>query len=95
MRVGTRPALAVGTYTVTAKVDDGKGGTASCTADIAVQEKPHHPPTISCSANPSTIQPGEKSTITSTASSPDNLDLTYSYSADARPSERQRPDSFL
>jgi Outer membrane protein beta-barrel domain len=73
--------LAVGTYTVTAKVDDGKGGTASCTADIAVQERPHHPPTISCSANPSTIQPGEKSTITSTASSPDNLDLTYSYSA--------------
>ena len=72
---------AVGTYTVTAKVDDGKGGTASCTADIAVQEKPHHPPTISCSANPSTVQPGEKSTITSTASSPDNLDLTYSYSA--------------
>jgi Outer membrane protein beta-barrel domain len=70
-----------GTYTVTAKVDDGKGGTASCTADIAVQERPHHPPTISCSANPSTIQPGEKSTITSTASSPDNLDLTYSYSA--------------
>jgi hypothetical protein len=73
--------LAVGTYTVTAKVDDGKGGTVSCTADIAVQERPHHPPTISCSANPSTIQPGEKSTITSTASSPDNLDLTYSYSA--------------
>jgi hypothetical protein len=73
--------LAVGTYTVTAKVDDGKGGTASCTADIAVQEKPHHPPTISCLANPSTIAPGEKSTITSTASSPDNLDLTYSYSA--------------
>jgi hypothetical protein len=73
--------VAVGTYTVTAKVDDGKGGTTSCTADIAVQEKPHHPPTISCSANPSTIAPGEKSTITSTASSPDNLDLTYSYSA--------------
>ena len=73
--------LAVGTYTVTAKVDDGKGGTTSCTADIQVQEKPHHPPTISCSANPSSIAPGEKSTITSTASSPDNLDLTYSYSA--------------
>jgi hypothetical protein len=73
--------LAVGTYTVTAKVDDGKGGTTSCTADIQVHEKPHHPPTISCSANPSSIAPGEKSTITSTASSPDNLDLTYSYSA--------------
>jgi OmpA family len=75
--------VAVGSYTVNVKVDDGKGGTASCTADIRVEEKPHHPPTISCSANPSTIQPGEHSTITSTASSPDNLELTYSYSASA------------
>jgi hypothetical protein len=73
--------LAVGSYTITTKVDDGKGGTASCSADVRVEEKPHHPPTISCAANPTTIQPGEKSTITSTASSPDNLDLTYSYSA--------------
>ncbi len=73
----------VGSYTVTAKVDDGKGGTASCTTDIRVEEKPHHPPTISCAANPSTILPGERSTITSTASSPDNLELTYNYSAAA------------
>jgi outer membrane protein OmpA-like peptidoglycan-associated protein len=73
--------LAVGSYTVTAEASDGKGGKASCTAEVRVEEKPHHPPTISCSANPTTIQPGEKSTITSTASSPDNLDLTYSYSA--------------
>src|SRR6476646_4215755 len=75
--------VAVGSYTVSIKVDDGKGGTASCSTDIRVEENPHHPPTISCSANPSTIQPGERSTITSTASSPDNLDLTYSYSASA------------
>ena len=59
--------VAVGSYTVNAKVDDGKGGTASCATDIRVEEKPHHPPTISCSANPSTIQPGERSTITSTS----------------------------
>jgi outer membrane protein OmpA-like peptidoglycan-associated protein len=73
----------VGSYRVNAKVDDGKGGTASCATDIRVEEKPHHPPTISCAANPSTIQPGERSTIAATASSPDNLDLTYSYSAAA------------
>jgi outer membrane protein OmpA-like peptidoglycan-associated protein len=72
---------AAGTYTVNAKVDDGKGGTATCAADISVQPKPHHPPTISCSANPSTIMPGERSTITSTGNSPDNLPLTYSYTA--------------
>jgi hypothetical protein len=71
----------VGSYTVNAKVDDGKGGTASCAVDIKVEEKPHHPPTISCAADRSPIMPGERSTITSTASSPDNLELTYSYSA--------------
>jgi outer membrane protein OmpA-like peptidoglycan-associated protein len=70
-----------GSYTVTAKVDDGKGGTASCTAEIRVEEKPHHPPTVSCGANPTTIMPGERSTISCNATSPDNLPLTYSYSA--------------
>jgi outer membrane protein OmpA-like peptidoglycan-associated protein len=73
--------VAVGSYTVNAKVDDGKGGTASCATDIRVEEKPHHPPTISCAADRSPILPGERATITSTASSPDNLPLTYNYSA--------------
>jgi outer membrane protein OmpA-like peptidoglycan-associated protein len=69
-----------GSYTVTAKVDDGKGGSASCTADVRVEEKPHHPPTVSVSANPTTIKVGERSTVSCNASSPDNLPLTYSYS---------------
>lgn len=72
---------AVGSYTVNAKVDDSKGGTASCAVDIKVEERPHHPPTVSCSANPTTIMPGERSTVTCNGSSPDNLPLTYSYQA--------------
>jgi outer membrane protein OmpA-like peptidoglycan-associated protein len=75
--VGLNP----GSYTVTAKVDDSKGGTASCNAEIRVEEKPHHPPTVSVTANPTTIMPGERSTITCNATSPDNLPLTYAYSA--------------
>lgn len=73
--------LGVGTYTVTAKVDDGRGGTASCAADLKVEEKPHHPPTISCSPERSSIIAGERTAISSAASSPDNLPLTYNYSA--------------
>jgi outer membrane protein OmpA-like peptidoglycan-associated protein len=72
--------LAVGTYTVNAKVDDGKGGTATCAADIAVQTPPNHPPTISCSTDRNPIMPGERTGITSVASDPDGDPLTYSYS---------------
>jgi outer membrane protein OmpA-like peptidoglycan-associated protein len=71
--------VAAGTYTVNTKVDDGKGGTASCAADIKVEEKPNHPPTISCAPDRSPIMPGERATITSTASDPDGDPLTYSY----------------
>jgi len=70
-----------GSYTVSVKVDDGKGGSASCTADIRVEEKPHHPPTVSVSANPATLLPGDRSTVTSNGASPDNLPLTYNYTA--------------
>lgn len=75
-----KPAgAAVGSYTVTAHVDDGRGLTANCTAEVHVEPRPNRPPTISCAASPATIQAGAKSTITSTASDPDNDPLTYSY----------------
>ena len=77
----TPSGLAVGTYTVNVKVDDGKGGTATCSADIAVAPKPNQPPTISCSTDRSPILPGERTGITATASDPDGDPLTYSYSA--------------
>ena len=49
------------------------------TATFTVKE--FEPPTISCSANPTTIKPGDTSTITATGVSPQNRPLTYSYSA--------------
>jgi len=73
--------LAVGSYTATAKVDDGKGGTASCSADLKVEQKPNQNPVISCATDRSPINPGEKTGITATASDPDGDPLTYSYSA--------------
>jgi outer membrane protein OmpA-like peptidoglycan-associated protein len=73
--------VAVGSYTITAKVDDGKSGTVTCSADIKVEERPHHPPTITCAPERNSIIAGEKVALHSTASSPDNLKLTYNYSA--------------
>jgi len=73
--------LAIGTYTVNAKVDDGRGGTATCAVDVAVAKRPNQPPTISCAPERNPIIAGERVAINSTASDPDNDPLTYSYSA--------------
>jgi hypothetical protein len=72
-----------GTYTVKGHVsEDAKpGDMADCSAQYTV--KAYEPPTISCSASPSTVAPGDSATITSSGVSPQNRPLTYSYSASA------------
>jgi outer membrane protein OmpA-like peptidoglycan-associated protein len=72
---------AVGSYTVNVKVDDGKGGTASCAVDIKVEERPNRPPTASLSIERSPILPGEQTGVTCNGSDPDNDPLTYSYTS--------------
>ncbi len=73
--------LAIGSYTVNAKVDDGRGGSATCAADVAVTKRPNRPPVISCAPERNPIIAGERVAINSTASDPDGDPLTYSYSA--------------
>jgi hypothetical protein len=72
-----------GDYTITGHVSEGvrPGQQASCSVGFRVHA--YEPPTITCSANPSTVMPGDPSTITSIANSPQNRPLTYSYSASA------------
>ena len=79
--------LAPGSYTVNCGVKEGKPGkeglkpweSASSTANFTVKE--YEPPTISCSANPTDLKPGDSATITSQGVSPQNRPLTYSYQA--------------
>ncbi len=71
--------LAIGNYTVTAKVDDGHGGTASCAVDIAIAQRPNRPPVISCAPERNPIFVGERVNVVSTASDPDGDPLTFSY----------------
>jgi outer membrane protein OmpA-like peptidoglycan-associated protein len=73
--------LKPGSYPLKASITDGKKGMADCTASFTVKEP--RPPTISCSANPTTVQPNGTAQITSTGSSPDGRNLTYSYTASA------------
>ncbi|MGA8088463.1 MAG: OmpA family protein [Terracidiphilus sp.] len=79
--------LAPGSYTVNCGVKEGKPGkeglkpweSASSTATFTVKE--YEPPTLSCSANPTDLKPGDSSTVTSQGVSPQNRPLTYSYQA--------------
>lgn len=86
-RVSARDATAMidtnglggGSYTATVRVSDSRRpriGEAICSASFTVKEPPKDPPTLSCSADPSTVQAGTPSTIACTCSSPDNVPVT-------------------
>jgi len=78
-------STAPGTYTVKGHISQGAkpkpGQIADCSTTFTVRA--YDPPTISCSANPSSVNPGGSATITSSAVSPQNRPLTYSYNATA------------
>jgi hypothetical protein len=79
--------LAPGQYTVQCGVKEGKPGKEglkpwqSATNSATFTVKDFEPPTISCSANPSTLNPGDTATVSASATSPQNRPLTYNYSA--------------
>jgi hypothetical protein len=73
--------VAGGSYAVTVHITDPKkktGGEATCTANYTVKEPPKNPPTMSCSASPSSLQAGGSSGITCTCTSPDSVPVTVS-----------------
>jgi hypothetical protein len=68
--------VAGGNYTVTAHVTDAKmkkNGEVSCNASFTVKEPPKNPPTMSCSANPSSVQAGTSASVSCQCTSPDNV----------------------
>ena len=76
-------SLAAGTYNVKGHVEQGKkpGQFADCNTTFTVH--PFDPPTVSCSANPTTVNSGDPVAITAAGVSPQNRPLTYSYSSTA------------
>jgi hypothetical protein len=73
--------LAAGTYTLKGHISEGAKPeeNADCSASYVVNA--FEPPTVSCSASPSTVLSGDPSTITAVGVSPQNRPLTYSYSS--------------
>lgn len=75
--------VSAGSYTVHGHVSQTPrpGGSADCSASYIVMA--YQPPTIACSADPSSLNSGDAATITANAQSPQNRPLIYSYSASA------------
>ena len=70
-----------GTCTVTVHVTDPKkkkNNEATATANFTVKEPPRNPPTMSCTANPTSLQAGGTVSISCTCTSPDNVPVTVS-----------------
>jgi outer membrane protein OmpA-like peptidoglycan-associated protein len=74
-----------GNCTVDAQVTDPKAkknNQASASGTFALKEPPKNPPTVSCTASPTSAQAGATVTVSCTCSSPDNVPVTVgAYSA--------------
>ncbi|MBV9574674.1 MAG: hypothetical protein JOY93_11525 [Acidobacteriales bacterium] len=67
------------TCTVTVRITDPrkrKNNEASASASFTVKEPPKNPPTMTCSANPSSLAAGGTVNVTCTCTSPDNSQVT-------------------
>lgn len=74
--------LSPGRYTVTANVRDEKN-TVTCSVDVNV-EKNKQPPTVSCNPSNVSVTEGQSTTLSASASDPNNDSLTYSWSVDGQ-----------
>jgi hypothetical protein len=79
--------MSEGTHTANATITDPKGpknaNVANCGANFNVNV-PHNPPQVTCSANPTSVQPGQSSTITASAVSPDKVQISsFAYTSSA------------
>jgi hypothetical protein len=87
--------LAPGQYTLTGHVEEGPKARqqASCSAPFTVRA--FEPPTLTCSANPSTAISGTDIAINTVGSSPQSRPLTYSYTSTAGVITSSGPTAIL
>lgn len=72
-----------GSYTVKGHLSDGSEADRNADCAASYEVKAFDPPTVSCSAYPSLMAPGQSTSITAVGASPQNRPLTYTYSASA------------
>jgi len=87
--------VAAGTYALTARVSDGAGNTSSCSANVTVKAKPIPQPTMSCSADRSTVLVGERAQISAAVNDPSSTALKYSWQSNGGQIVGSGPDVQL
>jgi outer membrane protein OmpA-like peptidoglycan-associated protein len=73
-----------GSYNATAQVNDGHGGTVSCSAAATVNPRPippNRPPTVTISSDRDNVLVGECVRFTANGADPDNDQLVYAWSS--------------
>ena len=75
--------LAPGDYTVGGVVNEGAAANRHATCSAGFRVMAYQPPTVACSANPTSIAPGGYATISADGRSPQNRPLTYSFGSTA------------
>jgi OmpA family len=74
--------VSAGSYTLTARVDNGAGKSASCSANVTVQPKPAPAaPTMTCTADHSTVLAGERAEITANVNDPSGTAIRFTWLA--------------
>jgi OmpA family len=73
---------AAGSYTLTSRVDNGAGKIASCSGNVTVQPKPAPAaPTMTCTADRSTVVAGERPEITANVNDPSGTAIRFTWLA--------------
>jgi outer membrane protein OmpA-like peptidoglycan-associated protein len=71
--------VAPGNYTITAAVNDGRGGMTTCSVQARVDPRPNRPPTVTLSSDQNTVLVGARVHFTANGADPDNDPLTYTW----------------
>jgi hypothetical protein len=87
--------LAPGEYTVSGHIVQGMKARQQSNCMTPFTIKPFEPPTLTCSATPSTANSGTVIDISTVGTSPQNRPLTYSYSASAGQITSEGPTAKL
>jgi OmpA family len=74
--------VAAGSYTLTSRVDNGAGKSASCSANVTLLPKPAPPPpTMTCTTDRSTVLAGERAEITANVNDASGTAIRFTWQA--------------